>query len=254
MRFNRLRDSKKTITILWRASAEGDAIVIRDGFPKDVAVTFSSFAKSKFPSTKTLTLAQMQTHREPTCITITHPRKQSVEKVLDWMIESCQGTGLKPHKIEVINSVTNAYYDLGVASYLGISYLVTKINDYLNHRLTAGFIHATDMQTLLETVTNEDPVFDLLVQHVAIRVWRDMKLRNNPSGSNNSAAPDKNKNQKRTQKQGLPRPKSQQYNAVRGAREDPTVFGIAVNKKIREYKQAERAAPAAAAAAAAGQS
>ncbi|KAK5944526.1 hypothetical protein PMZ80_003808 [Knufia obscura] len=228
----KLLQSKQTISIAWRATPQDDAIILRDSFPKDVAVTFSAFAASKYPSIKTLTAAQMQTHREATCVTITHPRKQSVEKLLDWMIESCR--------------VTNAYFDLGVASYLGIPHLVTKINAYLNHRLATGFIPAPDVQALLESINNQDAMFDRLVEHVSSRVWRDMQARrqggSNAAASNNNSAQSNGNMNRNGRKAGPPRYRSGMYNAIRGAREDPTVFGAAVNAKIQGYRQAERAA------------
>lgn len=176
-----LKKSSKTITICWKPIAEGDAIVLYDGYLKDIATTFSSFVRSKFPTTKFLTLAQMQVHRKPSCVTITHPKRESVKKILGWMIDCCSGTGLKQYKIEKSKPVANPYFDLGVATYLGIPYLVNKINTYINHRLTTGHLPAIEVQTLLESTTLQDPIFDVLVQHVASRVWQDMQARRRSS-------------------------------------------------------------------------
>jgi len=116
MGYCRLKKSSKTITICWKPIAEGDAIVLYDGYPKEIAATFSSFIRSKFPSTKSLTLAQMQIRREPSCITIIYLKRESVKKILSWMVDCCSGTGLKQYKIEESKPVINAYFDLGVAT------------------------------------------------------------------------------------------------------------------------------------------
>lgn len=162
------------------------------------------------------------------------------------MIESCRGGSIKQYKIEPNKPVTNAYFDLGVASYLGIPHLVTKINAYLNHRLATGFIPAPDVQALLESINNQDAMFDRLVEHVSSRVWRDMQARrqggSNAAASNNNSAQSNGNMNRNGRKAGPPRYRSGMYNAIRGAREDPTVFGAAVNAKIQGYRQAERAA------------
>jgi len=233
-------------------SDEVEPIVIADGFPKDIATTFSGFIREQFPDIKSMSVKQLKFNRVPTMVAVTGSQKDSIKKALDWALRSCDGKGLKQYLPADTLPLIEARKDKAAGEILGMQSYTAKVEAYIQARLARTLsakevkalheegtyltlrinngIPVDELAVLLRLVKSDDVIFSTLVDHVANRTIADMQTRY--TQNQNSNVPETT-----PKRSVLP---SDQYRSIRKAKAFADTFGKAVDAVITDWQKTNR--------------
>lgn len=251
----RLMKCKKSITFLWKKDDQSDAIVIADGLPKDVVVSFSGWVRGKYPNFNKMSLEEMGSHKEPSFITVVSLNKESLKTVFSWMVACCDGEGLKEYPVSNTTPFVKAHFDNLAASQFGVPASSTQVSQYMNDRLSSSLsvnevkkLHDLNLYTayqpinglptselgiLLGIAKENDPTFIAMVEYAGNLVFEE-KVKKGRS----QIATDIDNNKDNIQNNKKPaRPLSDKYWPTRHDYAD--IFGKVVNNHIDHLKQVD---------------
>ncbi|KIW41306.1 uncharacterized protein PV06_06878 [Exophiala oligosperma] len=168
---SKLRDLKygETVTVLYRESDNTEARVLRDGFPKKLAMAFSKKWKDEFPpinKTKTQDLLNLVPPKKT--ITIVGGNMVIHKHVLAWMVSCCDGKGLKTFSNPRFKAFAYLYYARSCASIVGCEYLESILGKRME-TMANNQIHSEDVRMLWMASPPDAEMKRFLAEHIAIR-------------------------------------------------------------------------------------
>ncbi|KIW14696.1 hypothetical protein PV08_07480 [Exophiala spinifera] len=160
----------ETITILYKETATAEARLLRDAFPKKLAVSFSKKWRDEIPpvnKVKTQDLKQFPTKKT---VIIVGGNMVIHKHMLNWMVSCCDGKGLKAFSNPRFKAFAFLYYAQSCAAIIGCEYLESNISKRME-TLAANQIHSEDVRMLWLASPPDAEMQRFLAEHVALRFW-----------------------------------------------------------------------------------
>lgn len=137
-----------------------------DGFPKNVATTFSTKWNAEFPPINRIKLADLQKAAAKKSVMIVGGPVSVHKEVLDWMLASCAGKGL----VQAPNTdwrQFSHYHDLRIcADMIGCNGLVQAAERQMT-RIADNQIHSEDVRAVWSKQPSQPKMQQFLARHIA---------------------------------------------------------------------------------------
>lgn len=160
----------ETITIFFKENDTAAPRVLCDGFPKNVATTFSTKWRAEFPPLNQINIDGLQQAAAKKSITIVGGNIEMYKDIVNWMLVSCNGKGIVQLRCPDHKPFTYLYVLRRAAAQIGCELLVRESTRRMEH-ISAMQIHSEDVRALWLLNPPDSEMKQILAEHVAIRLW-----------------------------------------------------------------------------------
>ncbi|ERF72661.1 hypothetical protein EPUS_05715 [Endocarpon pusillum Z07020] len=167
-----------TINILFRENDTTDLAMLREGFPKQVATTFSALCRQTFPALAGTSMADIS--KSPAnSVTIIGGRVDAHKAVLSWMLACCEGRGMRPFPYIHRRRFWHYAHALESAEILQIDILCEELWGRMKD-IAKLQVHTEDIHAVYSTTEKGYPIRGMIAESIG-RALLERRLAARPA-------------------------------------------------------------------------